>query len=146
MKIWHIPPRYLDDATLIAEWTCLRRLNEQFKTPFSSIDSFYQKYKNHIKYVAQRYILVSRELVVRGLSEYEVDEPELLENTSNIKSYQFSLSDVNRDIEILTMIWSEFEQFDNRIFDCLEKLGLTDSEQLHQELLWINQQLIEEYY
>lgn len=144
MKIWHIPPRYLDDATLLSEQRTLIYLSDNLVNPFISLDGLYQRYKQHHQYIVLRLILVSQELETRNLGE-SINVNELLESITTDDEYKFSLQDVNRDIDILLLIWEEFQDFDSQLYNFLELLNLTDSEQIYQELQWIIQLLIEEY-
>ena len=147
MKIWHLPPRYMDDVTLEAEQHTLLSLFDHIakQTPSSSFpenDRLFMKYCNHHKYILFRLILVNNELVKRELAE-PIDFDVYYDDIVTEKDYDIDEEDIKRDITIIQEIWSEF--VNSEIGDYIGDLSLADTEQLLQEIEFLLSVVENEY-
>jgi hypothetical protein len=151
MKIFHIPPEYLDNDTLIQELRLTRYLfdkiiaknNNIFRKPSGRL---VEMYKNNHAFILIRNEVILNELVSRKI---RVDGEGLVKSINKLvddqADFPFELEDVDRDCRIITDIWEEYFQEDVMIQGYLEKLSLTNPEELYHELNELYQTIKEEY-
>lgn len=144
MKIWHLPPRYLDTTTLRSEFHVALDLYERIAEDSPSSDDrlFFKFYENH-KFVLLRLLMVHQELSVRGI-HYPMDETELFNKLKESKDYCITESNIQRDMNIINDIWED-SGLANEIPALLELMSLSDTEQMLAELNFTISQLEEEF-
>jgi hypothetical protein len=59
--------------------------------------------------------------------------------------YNITIDDIELDVEYLNNIWDEFQRYDPSLPNYLEKIALTNSEQLLQEIQFYLVQYEEDY-
>lgn len=143
MKILHIPPEYLDNATLLAEKELLERVILKISDENWSIDSHDRivlKYYSHPKYLFLRLIAIIDKLEERGVIESDSFDPNLtLNEISDIadEEYQFTVDSISKDVDLIYSIWQEYIDYDSTIPSLIEELSLVSSEELYQEMTGI---------
>lgn len=136
MKILHIPPEYLDNATLLIERSVLNKLffkiSDELYSPNDN-DRMLQKFYTHHQFIFLRLDLIIEELEERGF-EIQYDENEYLPEIQESQEYEISVEDISRDIDFIYAIWQEYLSYDSMIPSLIEKLSLSNSEELCDEM------------
>jgi len=146
MRIFHVPTRYLDNSTLYTEYGVLLALFKNLtKSDPISEDRLYWKFVDHKKYIFYRLLLVSEAMENRGL-DTDIDILKMMDIASiDSIEYEVSIADIENDIQFLSELWEEHQGYDPALPDYLEKLALTNSEDLLQEVQFLIAQYEEEY-
>lgn len=130
MKIWQIPPRFLDKNTLFGELYLLE--NSFLPHPFYNVLIYNKSYRSF------RWILVSKEIEKRFGPSYKSDQYSTQQAIDNILisevKQSFSLDIIRKEISILIEIW-ELDGYEN--IDLIEKLSLQSSEDILGENLYL---------
>lgn len=146
MKIWHIPPKYLDDDTLLSERELIERIfgNEHFHDSFvhSAIE---RKYLYNQQFLFIRHEMVVDELANRNHEFVSITEQMLDELPDDEEEFDISEMMIATDVELITSIWQEYIEFDDTLGSRLEQLMLQTTEQLLQELNYSISEYVEKY-
>lgn len=130
MRIWQIPPRFLDKNTLFGEYYFIINLLDEFP--------FYDNPNYTESYLYFRWFIISKEIMKRFGEDYIDEEISEQQAFDNIKIQEvkesFSIETIRKEISILIDIW-ELNGFDS--IDLIEKLSLESSDDILCENLYL---------
>jgi hypothetical protein len=141
LKIYHLPPRFLDTQSLLNEQWVLDNLFWKIANADDSgiipepWDRLWSIYKDYHAYIFARLEMVYGELEKRGLGG-EFNENKYLDALIDSKiDFEIFIQDISRDFEIITSIWEEFaDSSDDMLPDLIEQLSLSSFEDIINEL------------
>jgi hypothetical protein len=149
MKIFHIPPKYLDTTHLNFEKDLLEKLffkitDGEYSASELSQDRLLIKFHSHHQYIFIRLSLIIDELRDRGL-DVEFDETKFLSELQHSQEYEFDEDILSSEIDMIYSVWQEYLSVDPSIPALIEQLSLTNPEQLFQEMEFLIERCKKDY-
>lgn len=147
MKIFHLPPKYIDNATLLSEKSILEylffKITDEEYSP-SQQNRLLSKFYNYHQFIFIRLRMIVDELERREFS-IDMDDESYLKEITNFLEYDISSEEVASDIEFLYSIWKEYLDYDSNIPSLIEQLTLTNPDDLLEELNSLISEIKERY-
>jgi len=151
MKIWNLPPKYIDTTTLQFEFQLakdtfdkiIRYHHSLFRKPDSRL---VRKYKNYHAFLLVRMDCIADELVKRK-KRVDFDISNFLPKLED-ENWDYPIMEdmIQRDIDSIMNMWGEYLDEDKEIEKLIEQLQLTDSDTLLSELSHLYEQYKQEYF
>lgn len=153
MKIFHIPPRFLDSQTLIYQRKVLEELFEQVYKfhvlgEYEETNFLLELYKEKHAYIFARLEMVCLELRRRKI-DGEFEEEDFLNKLqdSNLDT-EIEVLDITSELEILYQIWEEYgsvTSISNELSSFIEQLSLVVYDDVISEIYSEIERIKEEY-
>lgn len=138
MKLLHIPPRLVDDITLLEEHSFTAELlrEEASDTPEAEL------YADFLPFVFLRHEMIESELLRRGVAFPTEDVIDVIPDGDS--DFPFDFESIAEDVEEILEHWEEWLDVVED-GDLIEELCLLSAEEIYEELDWLYSLYREEY-